>query len=177
MFVKRTVKKIYLLLTAVVAFALIGAGCQKQTVPSPADVSVPVDQGSPAEGQNVKEGSEAPEPAAPVEAGIGAAMPAPGSQVNEVEAVKLFEIVAKNFEFSLKEIRVKKGDKVRIILKDEQGFHDWVLDEFNVRTPQISASNTATVEFVADKVGTFEYYCSVDQHRQMGMKGNLVVEE
>jgi plastocyanin len=29
---------------------------------------------------------------------------------------------------------------------------------------------------VADKKGTFEYYCSVGQHRALGMKGKLVVE-
>jgi plastocyanin len=32
------------------------------------------------------------------------------------------------------------------------------------------------IEFVANKKGKFEYYCSVGEHRAMGMKGNLVVE-
>ena len=32
------------------------------------------------------------------------------------------------------------------------------------------------VEFVVDKAGTFEYYCSVGNHRQMGMVGKLIVE-
>ena len=32
------------------------------------------------------------------------------------------------------------------------------------------------VEFTVDKTGTFEYYCSVGQHRANGMVGNLIVE-
>jgi uncharacterized cupredoxin-like copper-binding protein len=32
------------------------------------------------------------------------------------------------------------------------------------------------VQFVADKTGTFEFYCSVGNHRQMGMVGTLVVQ-
>jgi nitrite reductase (NO-forming) len=71
---------------------------------------------------------------------------------------------------------VKLGETVRINLTNEQGFHDWVIDEFNARTKQINAGQTDTVEFVADKVGTFEYYCSVGNHRQMGMIGKLIVE-
>jgi plastocyanin len=81
-----------------------------------------------------------------------------------------------NFTFSPTEIKVKKGDTVKIVFLNKEGFHDWVIDDFNVRTPQIAAGKTAEVEFVADKSGTFEYYCSVGEHRQMGMKGNLVVE-
>jgi len=81
-----------------------------------------------------------------------------------------------NFTFSPTEIKVKKGDTVKIVFLNKEGFHDWVLDEFNAKTPQIAVGKTAEVEFVADKSGTFEYYCSVGEHRQMGMKGNLVVE-
>jgi len=92
------------------------------------------------------------------------------------ETTKTFTIVAKNFSFSLPEIRVKKGDRVKIVLQNQDGFHDWVIDEFNARTQQISAGQTGETEFTADKTGTFEFYCSVNQHRQMGMKGNLIVE-
>jgi len=56
------------------------------------------------------------------------------------------------------------------------GFHDFVIDEFNVRTPQLKNPGTASVTFTADKVGTFEYYCSVGQHRVNGMVGKLIVK-
>lgn len=91
--------------------------------------------------------------------------------------VKEFNVAGTNFAFSVKEMRVKKGDTVRVNFKSESGFHDWVVDEFDARTKQLNAPGTETIEFVADKVGTFEYYCSVGQHRANGMVGKLIVEE
>lgn len=93
-----------------------------------------------------------------------------------VSEVKTFAVDANNFSFSIKEIKVKKGDTVKILFNNTLGFHDWVLDEFNAKTPQLEAGKSATVEFVADKTGTFEYYCSVGKHRQNGMVGKLIVE-
>lgn len=89
---------------------------------------------------------------------------------------KEFVVAGSPFKFSVSEIKVKRGDKVRIVFQNNQGMHDWVVDEFNARTKVLQAGQTDTVEFIADKTGTFEYYCSVNGHRQMGMKGNLVVE-
>lgn len=91
-------------------------------------------------------------------------------------AVKSFTVSSNNFKFSPTEIRVKKGDRVKVTLNNVSGFHDFVIDEFNVKTKQINGAGTDTVEFVASKSGTFEYYCSVGQHRQMGMVGKLIVE-
>ncbi len=94
----------------------------------------------------------------------------------ETENVKTFDIDGENFKFSLSEIRVKEGDTVKINFHNKVGFHDWVIDEFNAKTKQIQAGQSETIEFVANKKGTFEYYCSVGQHRANGMKGNLIVE-
>jgi len=96
--------------------------------------------------------------------------------VEQEGSVKTVEVSGKNFEFMPKEIRVKQGDTVKIVFNNTQGFHDFVVDEFNIKTSQINAPGTETVEFIADKKGTFEYYCSVGQHRQMGMVGTLIVE-
>lgn len=92
------------------------------------------------------------------------------------EEVKEFNVIGTNFEFSVTEIKVNKGDKVRIVFDNEEGFHDWVVDEFNAKTNKIQAGESETIEFIANKTGTFEYYCSVGSHRQMGMVGNLIVE-
>ena len=91
-------------------------------------------------------------------------------------SAKIFNVAGTNFMFSMKEIRVKEGDTVTIVFKNDQGFHDWVIDEFNASTKQIREGDIDTVTFVANKKGTFEYYCSVGSHRQMGMVGNLIVE-
>ncbi|MDP1743901.1 MAG: cupredoxin domain-containing protein [Candidatus Amesbacteria bacterium] len=93
-----------------------------------------------------------------------------------VSATKEFTVTASNFKFDLKTIKVKKGDTVKITFKNVEGFHDFVIDEFDVATNQIGVEEEDEVEFVADKAGSFEYYCSVGQHRKNGMVGKLVVE-
>ena|SRR3989338_4312519 len=95
--------------------------------------------------------------------------------------VKTFVVTGENFKFVVNsvdnpDIIVNKGDRVRIEFTSTKGFHDWVVDEFDVATKQVKDSDGMTyVEFVADKSGVFEYYCSVGQHRANGMKGNLIV--
>lgn len=77
--------------------------------------------------------------------------------------------------FSLNEIRVKKGDTVKIRITNTAGTHDFTLDEFGIKK-ETPLNQSVDVEFVADKVGTFEYYCSKYNHRALGQRGNLIVE-
>lgn len=81
-----------------------------------------------------------------------------------------------NFGYSESEIRVKEGDTVTINLTSSDGFHDWVVDEFNAATGKIQEGGETSVTFVADKSGTYEFYCSVGSHRANGMVGTLIVE-
>lgn len=90
--------------------------------------------------------------------------------------VKEFTVVALNFKYQPTEIKVKKGDKVKITFQNAEGFHDWVLDEFSARTKKLQTGGQEVLEFTADKTGAFEFYCSVGSHRQMGMVGKFIVE-
>ncbi len=54
--------------------------------------------------------------------------------------------------------------------------HDWNVDEFEARTKQIKNGETDSITFVAGKAGSYEFYCSVGQHRANGMVGTLVVQ-
>lgn len=91
-------------------------------------------------------------------------------------SVKEFDVIGTPFAFDVTSITVKKGDTVRINFTNAEGVHDWVVDEFTGgRTKILQSGQSETIEFVADKAGTFEYYCSVGTHRQMGMKGTLTV--
>lgn len=94
-----------------------------------------------------------------------------------VGEVKLFTVTGGNFSFSPSTMTVQKGDTVKITFVNGEGFHDFKIDDFDVSTKQIAAGVSETVEFVADKAGSFEYYCSVGSHRAMGMKGTLTVTE
>ena len=101
---------------------------------------------------------------------------------NEASDIKTFVFTGENFKFVMNEVDnpdivVNNGDKVRIEFTSTQGFHDWVVDEFSAATSKVRDTDGMTsVEFTADEVGTFEYYCSVGEHRENGMKGNLIVE-
>jgi plastocyanin len=91
-------------------------------------------------------------------------------------ADKNFDIKGLNYTYDVKEIKVKLNDKVKINFTNTEGFHDFKIDEFEVASKQISANQSESIEFVASKTGTFEYYCSVGQHRANGMWGKIIVE-
>ena len=78
--------------------------------------------------------------------------------------------------FSLKEMNVKKGDTVRIKITNTKGMHDFTLDEFGIKK-ELPLNEEVVIEFVADKVGDFEYYCSKMDHRAKGQWGTLKVTE
>lgn len=90
--------------------------------------------------------------------------------------VKEFTVTGSSFKFDVPEIKVNKGDTVKITFKNAGGFHDFVIDEFNVKTKQGNGPSEETVTFVADKAGEFAFYCSVGQHRSLGMEGKFIVE-
>lgn len=105
------------------------------------------------------------------------------TQANEDEnsADQIFNLTGENFKFIMNgidnpDIRVKEGETVLIHFKSTQGFHDWAVDEFEAATDQVQKDGETSVTFLADKKGTFEYYCSVGDHRERGMKGVLIVE-
>ncbi|HLD06444.1 MAG TPA: dienelactone hydrolase family protein [Candidatus Nanoarchaeia archaeon] len=96
-------------------------------------------------------------------------------------SARTFTLSGKNFRYMMggeenPTLRVRQGELVRIELDVVEGMHDWVADEFQAATERVRAGNSTFVEFTADKLGTFEYYCSVGSHRQMGMAGKLIVE-
>jgi plastocyanin len=107
---------------------------------------------------------------------------AESTEIAETESsTKTFELTGRDFAFfmdgeSRPEIRVKEGDRVRIEFTSTQGYHDWVVDEFDAATEKVNEGGSTFVEFTADRKGEFEYYCSVGSHRERGMWGMLIVE-
>ena len=87
-----------------------------------------------------------------------------------------FTINGGNFYFKPNVMKVKLGDTVNITFTNDEGMHDFKIDEFAVATDRIGSGVSTTASFVANKKGTFQYYCSVGQHRANGMWGTLTVE-
>jgi len=75
------------------------------------------------------------------------------------------------------ELVVNLGDTVRLtVINGDPTLHDLKIDEFGVYTGEmIEDEQTITVEFVADRPGNFDYYCSIPGHREIGMEGLLRV--
>ena len=85
-------------------------------------------------------------------------------------------IEGNSFKFTPNVIKAKKEDTVRLIFKSTGAIHNLVIDEFGVETNKIGDGEEEEAEFVVDKTGTFEFYCSVGNHREVGMVGKLIVE-
>jgi len=85
-------------------------------------------------------------------------------------------ITGSNFSFSPNSITAKKGQKVTVTFKSGGGFHNFAIDEFNVKTDVVGTGKSVDVTFTPDKTGTFEFYCAVGNHRAMGMVGKLIVQ-
>lgn len=75
-------------------------------------------------------------------------------------------------------VRVKLGETVRLRLTSRDVTHGFYLPDFGVNAGPISPGKYKTVEFVADKVGTFTFYCNVLCSKRHGaMNGTLIVEQ
>ncbi len=101
---------------------------------------------------------------------------AEGDSMTDTGKTVTFEVTGSGFKFAPNTLTVNQGDTVKVVFKNSGGIHDFVIDEFNVATKKIGSGESEEVSFVADKKGSFEFYCSVGNHRQMGMKGTLTVK-
>jgi hypothetical protein len=64
-------------------------------------------------------------------------------------------------------------ESIHMINEDYQTHskHNFNIDQFNVHTNDLGYFQTQTVTFIADKEGTFQYYCTIHPE----MRGNIVV--
>ena len=101
-----------------------------------------------------------------------------GTQEASMEGdVKEIVVEGAEFKFNQATLTLAKGEKVRLVFKNMGKMtHDFVVDELNIRTKIIKGGEQDTVEFTPDTTGSFEFYCSVNQHRAMGMKGTITVQ-
>jgi cytochrome c oxidase subunit 2 len=106
---------------------------------------------------------------------LAGAAQAPGQAVSS--GYHEFTLTAKNYEFDPGLITVKKGEKVRLFITATDCDHEFKLDAFDINQV-LKKGATETIEFSADKAGTFEFKCSVYCGKGHGkMKGKLIVEE
>ncbi len=90
---------------------------------------------------------------------------------------KEFTIWARQFDFTPAVITVQQGDYVRVNLKTADVAHGFYIDGYDVNV-KVTWGETKSVEFVADKAGTFKIRCSVSCGPfHPFMAGKFVVEQ
>lgn len=98
------------------------------------------------------------------------------SASNSGGETKTFDVVAKQFEFNPGTIEVNEGDTVVLKIKSIDTTHGIAIPQFGV-SETLNPGEEKTVTFVADKKGTYDFYCNVYCGSGHGsMKGTLVVK-
>ncbi|MGH9862753.1 MAG: cupredoxin domain-containing protein [Candidatus Acidiferrales bacterium] len=90
--------------------------------------------------------------------------------------VREIPMTAKKYEYSPKEIRVKQGERVRLLITATDRKHGFQIKELGIKT-ELEKDKATAVEFVADKPGEYQFKCSVRcGFGHGGMRGTLIVE-
>jgi cytochrome c oxidase subunit 2 len=106
-----------------------------------------------------------------VSASLFAQAPATSTEVKEIQ------MTAKKYEFNPNSLTVKKGERVKLIITALDCDHGFKLEAFGINQ-KLKKGAPTTIEFTADKVGTFPFQCSEFCGFGHGkMKGKLLVEE
>lgn len=89
--------------------------------------------------------------------------------------VKEFDMIADEWEFTPSLIEVNLGDRVILHIESEDEYHGIALTDFGINR-QLPPGQIIDIEFIADKQGSFSFFCSVPcgmGHSSMG--GQLIV--
>jgi len=90
-----------------------------------------------------------------------------------------YTLTLQNFSFAPNIMKAKPGQTLTVKLVNAGGFHDFVIDELGVASSRIAQgeSEIVTITIPEDATGSYEFYCSVGNHRAQGMVGTLMIEE
>ena len=93
------------------------------------------------------------------------------------EKDQMWMITAKRFEYSPKEITVKKGAPVVLQFASADRLHGFTCPSLGIRA-DIRPGKVNSVRFVPDKVGTFPFHCdNFCGSGHEGMRGAIIVTE
>ena len=86
------------------------------------------------------------------------------------------KMTATKYDFDPSVVRAKKGEHVKLLITALDRDHGFKLEAFHIEQ-RLPKGVAVTVEFVADRSGTFPFQCSVfcgTGHKKM--KGQLIVD-
>ena len=89
---------------------------------------------------------------------------------------RALEMTASRFRFEPETLQVNEGDRVRLTLRSTDTEHGFSIRKLNVKVAVPKTGEPVTVEFVADRPGTYDFKCSEYCGSGHGrMKGRIVV--
>ena len=92
------------------------------------------------------------------------------------DEVTTIDVIASRFKFEPSIIPVAQGDRIRLRLRSADRDHQFAIKALRVKALIPKSGEAVTVDFVADRAGTFEFtcaeYCGIGH---AAMKGRLVV--
>lgn len=101
------------------------------------------------------------------------------SSSSSSEKVADFRIELGDLYYAPDTITAKAGTTISIQLVGLSGAHDFAIDELNVKSNLLFAQDQQIIfiDIPADASGkTFEFYCTIEGHKDAGMVGSLVIE-
>lgn len=111
--------------------------------------------------------------------------PAPGNEgtpemvVSTDSASPEKEIVVSGDEYSFSptSISLTQGETVKVTFKNTGGLpHNFVITELGISTKTIPGGQEDSVTFTVEKTGMYAFFCSVGNHRQLGMEGEVSIK-
>jgi cytochrome c oxidase subunit 2 len=91
-------------------------------------------------------------------------------KISNDEDFREINIEAYKFGYSPEVISIKQGEKIRLVIDNTDTLH-------GIRIPDLNLKGNEVIEFTADEIGEFDWYCTNfcgDGHREMG--GKIIIE-
>lgn len=96
--------------------------------------------------------------------------------VHSQTAIREIHITAKKYEYSPAEIRLRQGERIRLLVTATDRKHGFEIKELGIKATLEKGRETA-IEFLAPQPGEYEMRCSVFcGFGHKGMRGKLIVE-
>src|SRR5687767_12724545 len=100
--------------------------------------------------------------------------PSPAGQ-DQAPNRREFTVNARDFRFSPSRLEVTQDDLVKVTVQSGDVAYSLTIDEYRV-SKRVPAGGSTTLEFRADRAGTFPYYSNLtSDSRHAQMRGELVV--
>lgn len=87
---------------------------------------------------------------------------------------RVIVVVASNFSFTPRTIRVQPGEEIALTLRSADNSHDFAVDGLGL-VGDVAGGETTTQRLRIDETGKFTYYCTIPGHRAGGMEGTITV--